>query len=70
MNRHNVIDKIKDEISITADAVYTDDSRLYDRMPANVKKHETANHSAKEWVRGDVHTGTIDGYWACSSAGS
>ncbi len=29
------------------------------RMPANVKKHEAVNHSAKEWVRGDVHTGTI-----------
>jgi hypothetical protein len=32
-------------------------------MPANVKKHAIVNHSAKEWVRGDVHTGTIDGYW-------
>ncbi len=32
-------------------------------MPANIQKHEIANHSAKEWVRGDVHTGTIDGYW-------
>src|SRR5439155_23454812 len=36
-----------------------------DRMPENVgnEKHEIVDHSAKEWVRGDVHTGTIDGYW-------
>jgi hypothetical protein len=32
-------------------------------MPANIQKHEIVNRSAKEWVRGDVHTGTIDGYW-------
>jgi transposase-like protein len=63
INRHNVVGKLRDNISITADAVYTDDSRLYDRMPENVQKHEILNHSAKEWVRGDVHTGTIDGYW-------
>lgn len=31
-------------------------------MPANVQKHEMVYCSAKEWVRGDVHTGTIDGY--------
>jgi transposase-like protein len=63
INRHNVVGKLRDNIAITADAVYTDDSRLYDRMPENVQKHEIVNHSAKEWVRGDVHTGTIDGYW-------
>jgi len=48
VNRHNVIDKIKDNIAISADAVYTDDSRLYDRMLENVQKHEIVNHSAKE----------------------
>jgi transposase-like protein len=69
VNRHNVIDKIKDNVAITADAVYTDDSRLYDRMPDNVQKHEIVNHSAKEWVRGDVHTCTIDGYWGLLKRG-
>jgi transposase-like protein len=69
VNRHHVIEKIQDNISIDASAVYTDDSRLYDRMPSNVKKHEIVNHSAKEWVRGDVHTGTIDGYWGLLKRG-
>ena len=27
------------------------------------------NHSAKEWVRGDVHTCTIDGYWGLLKRG-
>jgi transposase-like protein len=69
MNRHNIIGKMKDSISISADAVYTDESNLYKRMPENVQKHEIVNHSAKEWVRGDVHTGTIDGYWGLLKRG-
>src|SRR2546425_3821999 len=38
-------------------------------MPENVKRHESVNHSAKEWVRGDVHTATIDGYWGLLKRG-
>jgi transposase-like protein len=26
--------------------------------------HETVNHRAEEWVRGDVHTNTIEGVWS------
>ena len=68
INRFHVIDKIKDNISIDTDLVCTDETKLYKRMPENVKKHEIVNHSAKEWVRGDVHTGTIDGYWGLAEA--
>jgi len=27
-------------------------------------RHETVNHSAEEWVRGDVHTNSIEGIWS------
>lgn len=63
LNRFHVIDKLKEGISVEADLVCTDESRLYDRMPDNVQRHEIVNHSAKEYVRGEIHTGTIDGYW-------
>src|ERR1039457_7072508 len=69
VNRYHVIDKLKDNIAVDASALYTDDSALYDRLPANIQKHEIVNHSAKEWVRGDVHTGTIDGYWGLLKRG-
>lgn len=69
VNRYHVIDKLQDNISVDANALYTDDSRLYEPMPANIQKHEIVNHSAKEWVRGDVHTGTIDGYWGLLKRG-
>jgi transposase-like protein len=69
MNRHNIVDKIRDNISINATAMYTDESQLYKRVPENIQKHEIVNHSAKEWVRGDVHTCTIDGYWGLLKRG-
>ena len=68
VNRYHVISKIEGNVSIEA-KVYTDESHLYKRMPPNVQHHEIVNHSAKEWVRGDVHTGTIDGYWGLFKRG-
>jgi DNA-directed RNA polymerase subunit RPC12/RpoP len=69
MNRFNVIGKIADGISASADLVCTDESSLYHRMPENVERHEIVNHSAKEYVRGQVHTGTVDGYWSLLKRG-
>ena len=42
-------------------AIYTDESRIYNRLTF---KHEAVNHSAKEWVRGAVHTNGIESVWA------
>lgn len=41
--------------------VYTDDSTSYSGLN---RKHETVNHSAKEYVRGDAHTNGIESFWA------
>ncbi|HLN02700.1 MAG TPA: IS1595 family transposase [Bryobacteraceae bacterium] len=68
VNRFHIIKKLRDNISIEA-KVYTDESQMYKRMPNNIKSHEIVNHSEKEWVRGDVHTGTIDGYWGLFKRG-
>jgi DNA-directed RNA polymerase subunit RPC12/RpoP len=66
-----VIEKIKDNVAIDANAIYTDDSNLYGTLAGCLKnhKHENVDHHAKEWVRGDVHTGTIDGYWGLLKRG-
>ena len=69
INRHHIIGKLQDNISVNADALYTDESQMYKRLPANIQKHAIVNHSAKEWVRGDVHSGTIDGYWGLLKRG-
>ncbi len=43
--------------------VYTDGYRSYRRLPRLGYCHEWVDHDAGEYVRGDVHTQGIDGYW-------
>jgi len=42
------------------EAIYTDDWPPYKGIADHDTRHETVNHSADEWVRGDVHTNTIE----------
>src|SRR5205823_5583391 len=48
----------------------TDESRLYGRVGKEFAGgHESVRHSAKEYVRGDVHTNTIEGYFSIFKRG-
>jgi transposase-like protein len=49
--------------------IATDESLLYRVVPWTFAKHETVKHSAKEYVRGDVHTNTIEGYFSIFKRG-
>jgi hypothetical protein len=42
----------------------TDDWTAYRRLGAEGYRHERVNHSAKEYVRGEWHTNTIEGFWS------
>jgi hypothetical protein len=44
--------------------VSTDDHRSYRQLGRVGFDHGVINHSAGEYVRGDVHTNTIEGYWS------
>lgn len=46
------------------EAIYTDDWPAYNGIEDENTKHETVNHSADEWVRGDVHTNNIENVWS------
>lgn len=41
----------------------TDEAAVFKFHPRSVS-HETVNHSRKEYVRGDVHTNTIEAFWS------
>lgn len=43
--------------------LHTDESNLYPGVEAHVAEHETVRHSAKEYVRGDVHTNSVEGFF-------
>ena len=47
-----------------AEAIYTDDLKSYIGIADDDTRHETVNHSAEEWVVGDVHTNSIEGVWS------
>ncbi len=55
-----IASKLADETS----AIMTDDFPAYDGCGDSNTRHETVNHSAKEWVRGDVHTNTMENVWS------
>ena len=47
-----------------AEAIYTDELQSYLGIADEDTRHETVNHSAEEWVVGDVHTNSIEGVWS------
>ena len=47
----------------------TDETRIYDRAGATLAKHETINHGIKEYVRGEIHTNTVEGYFGVFKRG-
>ena len=66
-----IVGHIKSDVSIHADAIYSDDGQSYGTVPGCIvnHNHQKVRHIAKEWLRGDVHTGTIDGYWGLLKRG-
>lgn len=43
--------------------VYTDGFKGYRTLPRYGYRHAWVDHEAGEYVRGEVHTQTLDGYW-------
>ena len=57
-------DFIGKAIADKAPAIYTDEWAGYQKLGDADTKHESVNHHAYEWVRGDVHTNTIESAWS------
>jgi transposase-like protein len=47
----------------------TDESKMYTFVGHNFASHGTVVHSNKEYVRGDVHTNTVEGYFSILKRG-
>ena len=44
--------------------VMTDEYPIYNKLKINGYKHKRVNHGHKQYVRGNVHTNTIEGFWS------
>jgi len=63
---HGFIDR---HVSDDAEAIFTDEHPAYGDLSDEDTRHETVNHAQEEWVRGDVHTNTVEGAWALFKRG-
>ena len=64
IRKGTIHDFVKRNISDEADAIYTDELRSHVGLETDTRKHESVNHSAEEWVVGDVHTNSVEGVWS------
>ncbi len=49
--------------------VFTDEAKYYRRIGRHFEDHQTVEHGADEYVRGEVHTNTIEGYFSIFKRG-
>ncbi len=57
------------EMADDAEAIYSDSHRSYRGIADETTRHEYVDHSTDEWVRGDVHTNTIESAWSLLDRG-
>jgi transposase-like protein len=63
------VSKIVRENVAKESRLHTDESRLYTKVGGEFAAHETVTHSAKEYVRGDVHTNSAEGFFGLFKKG-
>lgn len=64
----NVADIVRNNIDCES-RLHTDESRLYTKVGSEFAAHETVKHSEEEYVRGDVTTNTVEGYFSIFKRG-
>jgi transposase-like protein len=55
---------LNEVVADDAEAIFTDSWRAYGGIGDEDTRHETVNHFREEWVRGQVHTQTIENVWS------
>lgn len=66
--KENVATLVTDNVARES-ILYTDESRLYTGMSAHFADHQSVKHSRKEYVRGNVHSNTIESYFSIFKRG-
>lgn len=67
-NKDNVTALVNNNIAKETD-LFTDESRLYKGMDKQFASHQTVKHTGGEYVRGQVHTNTIENYFSVFKRG-
>jgi transposase-like protein/IS1 family transposase len=62
-NSKTLMALLKKTVKLDKATLMTDDSGLYRKFDEIIERH-VINHSSKQYVRGNVHTNTIEGFWS------
>lgn len=65
----NIRQVLKEHVSITKARIMTDGGPAYRALKTFGYAHESVDHAADEYVRGDVHTNTVEGYYSILKRG-
>lgn len=68
VNGKNLKAVIRENVDTSAH-IMTDESRMYNGLDEKYASHDTTNHSAKEYVRGNVHSNTVEGFFSILKRG-
>jgi len=60
---------IRDTVSTEVSLVATDSDPAYMKLPQAGYRHEAVDHTAGEYVRGEVHTANLDSFWSLVKRG-
>lgn len=63
LTTRNLLSMLKENVKTDSSIVVTDEFRSYQGFD-EVVQHYTIQHKKKEWVKGMMHTNTIEGFWA------
>jgi transposase-like protein len=55
---------VKETTDPKCEAIYTDELKAYKGIADSDTRHETIKHAQEEWVRGDVHTNSVESVWS------
>ena len=56
-------------IEKTSETIFTDEMPSYSRLERMGFDHRVINHNARQYVNGNIHTNTIDGFWSLVKGG-
>jgi hypothetical protein len=69
VSESNTYDKfVKETVSNEVRLVSTDEAHHYNDLRRMGYRHRTVNHSHDRYVRGDVHTQSIESFWSLLKA--
>ena len=69
LSRRNIEEIVTGLTDYKITRLMTDESGIYKRAGKRFKSHESVNHKAEEYVRGDVHTNSAEGFFSIFKRG-